>query len=131
MASDMKAINRAASAVDAADQLDEFERNWGGRYPSVVRSWRANWEEIIPMFGFVPEVRRLLYTTNAIESLHLSLRKAVKTRGHSPSDQAAGKLLYLAIRNIEGNWKPPPPTQWRQALNQLDILFGNRLQTVS
>ena len=130
MASDLKAIYRAASPKDAACRLDELERNWGGSYPSVVRSWRANWEEIIPMFGFAPEVRRLLYTTNAIESLHRGLRKAVKTRGHFPSDQAAAKLLYLAIRNIERKWKAPH-TQWRQALNQLDILYGDRLQKVS
>ena len=130
MASDMKAIYRAASPEEAAGQLDEFERNWGGRYPSLVRGWRANWEEVIPMVGFAPEVRRLLYTTNAIKSLHLGLRKAVKTRGHLPSDQAAAKLLYLAIRNIKRKWKAPP-TQWRQALNQLDILFGDRLRKVS
>lgn len=130
MANDMKAIYRAASVEEAADQLDEFERNWGGSHPSVVRSWRANWEEIIPMFGFDPEVRRLLYTTNAIENLNRGLRKAVKTRGHFPSDQAAAKLLYLAIRNIESKWKAAP-IQWRRALNQLDILFGDRLQRVS
>ena len=130
MASDRKAIYRAGSVEEAADRLDEFERNWGGSHPSVVRSWRANWEEIIPMFGFAPEVRRLLYTTNAIESLNRGLRKAVKTRGHFPNDQAAAKLLYLAIRNIERKWKAAP-TQWRQALNQLDILFGDRLRRVS
>ena len=130
MASDMKAIYRAGSVEEAADRLDEFERTWGGSHPSVVRSWRANWEEIIPMFGFAPEVRRLLYTTNAIESLNRGLRKAVKTRGHFPSDQAAAKLLYLAIRNIERKWKAAP-THWRQALNQLDILCGDRLQRVS
>lgn len=82
------------------------------------------------MFGFDPEVRRLLYTTNAIENLHRGLRKAVKTRGHFPNDQAAAKLLYLAVRNIERKWKAAP-IQWRRALNQLDILFGDRLQRVS
>ena len=130
MARDMKTIYRASSVEEAADRLDEFDRNWGGSHPSVVRGWRANWEEIIPMFGFAPEVRRLLYTTNAIENLHRGLRKAVKTRGHFPSDQAAAKLLYLAIRNIERKWKAAP-IEWRQALNQLDILFGDRLQRVS
>ena len=130
MASDMKTIYRAGSVEEAADRLDEFERTWGGSHPSVVRSWRANWEELIPMFGFAPEVRRLLYTTNAIESLNRGLRKAVKTRGHFPNDQAAAKLLYLAIRNIERKWKAAP-THWRQALNQLDILCGDRLQRVS
>ncbi len=79
------------------------------------------------MFAFGPDVRRLLYTTNAIESLNRGLRKAVKTRGHFPSEQAAAKLLYLAIRNIERKWKAPV-AGWRKALNQLDILFGERLQ---
>ena len=83
------------------------------------------------MFGFDPEVRRRLYTTNAIENLHRGVRKAVKTPGgHFPNDQAAAKLLYLPIRNTERKWKAAP-IQWRRALNQLDILFGDRLQRVS
>ena len=122
MARDRKAIYLAASPEDAAGESDEFERNWGGSYPSVVRNWRANWEEIIPMFGFAPEVRRLLYTTNAIESLHRGLRKAVSTRGHSPGEQAAAKLLYLAIRNIEGKWKASRKP-WRHAQPALDPVW--------
>ena len=129
MARDMKTICRAGSVEQAADRLDDLERTWGGSHPSVVRSWRANWEAIIPLFGFAPEVRRLLYTTNAIENLPRGLRKTVKTRGHFPSGQAAAKLLYLAIRNIERKWKAAP-IEWRRALNQLDILFGDRLQKV-
>ena len=127
MAADMRAIYRSASVDEAALRLDEFEQQWGDRYPSVVSSWRNNWEQVIPMFAFGPDVRRLLYTTNAIESLNRGLRKAVKTRGHFPSEQAAAKLLYLAIRNIERKWKAPV-AGWRKALNQLDILFGERLQ---
>ena len=127
MAADMRAIYRSASVDEAALRLDEFEQQWGERYPSVVSSWRNNWEQVIPMFAFGPDVRRLLYTTNAIESLNRGLRKAVKTRGHFPSEQAAAKLLYLAIRNIERKWKAPV-AGWRKALNQLDILFGERLQ---
>ena len=130
MARHMKAIYRAASAEAAADRLDEFEQRWGARYPSVVASWRRNWEEVIPMFAFAPEIRRLMYTTNAIESLHRGLRKSLKTRGHFPNDKAATKLLYLAIRNIETNWKAPV-AGWRQALNQFHILFEDRLQGVT
>ncbi len=127
MARDMRAIYRTASGEAAAGRLDEFERRWGERYPSVAGSWRRAWEEVVPMFAFAPEIRRLMYTTNAIESLHRSLRKSLKTRGHFPNDRAVAKLPYLAIRNAESNWKAPV-AGWRQALNQLDILFGERLR---
>ena len=127
MASDMKAIYWAASVEEAADRLDELERNRVGSHPSVVSGWRANWEEIILMFGFGPEVRLLLHTTNAIENLHRGLRKAVKTRGRFPSDQAAAKLLCMAIRNVERK-RTAAAIRRRRALNQLAILFGDGLQ---
>ena len=104
----------------------EFEQLWGAKSPSIVAGWRRHWEEIIPRFAFAPEIRRLIYTTNAIESLHRGLRKIIKTRGHFPSDQAAGKLLFLALRNIEKGWKAAPK-EWLPALNQFDILFGDGL----
>ncbi len=127
VAKDMKAIYRAESAEAAADRLSEFEEVWGAKYPSIAASWRRHWQEIIPMFAFPPEIRRLLYTTNAIESLHRCLRKIIKTRGHFPNDEAAAKLLYLALRNIEKGWKAAPK-EWLPALNQFDILFGDRLR---
>ncbi len=127
VAKDMKAIYRAESAEAAADRLSEFEEAWGAKYPSIAASWRRHWQEIIPMFAFPPEIRRLLYTTNAIESLHRCLRKIIKTRGHFPNDEAAAKLLYLALRNIETGWKAAPK-EWLPALNQFDILFGDRLR---
>ncbi len=127
VAKDMKAIYRAESAEAAADRLSEFEDVWGTKYPSIAASWRRHWQEIIPMFAFPPEIRRLLYTTNAIESLHRCLRKIIKTRGHFPNDEAAAKLLYLALRNIEKGWKAAPK-EWLPALNQFDILFGDRLR---
>lgn len=127
VAKDMKAIYRAESAEAAADRLAEFEEAWGAKYPSIAASWRRHWQEIIPMFAFPPEIRRLLYTTNAIESLHRCLRKIIKTRGHFPNDEAAAKLLYLALRNIEKSWKAAPK-EWLPALNQFDILFGDRLR---
>ena len=94
--------------VSLCDRLAEFEATWGAKYPSIAARWRRHWQEIISMFAFPPEIRRLLYTTNAIESLHRSLRKIIKTRGHFPNDQAASKLLYLALRNIEKGWKAAP-----------------------
>ena len=130
MARHMKETYRAPSAEAAADCPDEFEQHWGARYGAVVASWREHWEEIIPLFAFAPEIRRLLYTTNAIESLNRTLRKSLKTRGHFPNDKAASKLLYLAIRNIESKWKAPV-AGWRQALNQFYILFSERLQGVT
>ena len=126
VAKDMKAIYRAENAEAAADRLAEFEELWGAKYPSIAASWRRHWQEIIPMFAFPPEIRRLLYTTNAIESLHRCLRKVIKTRGHFPNDEAAAKLLYLALRNIEKGWKAAPK-EWLPALNQFDILFADRL----
>jgi len=127
VARDMKAIYRAEAA---ADRLAEFERLWNAKYPSIAASWRRHWEEIIPMFAFPPEIRRLIYTTNAIESLHRGLRKIIKTRGHFPNDQAATKLLFLALRNIEKRWKGAPK-EWLPALNQFDILFGDRLRATN
>ena len=130
MARHMKGIYRAPSAEAAADRLDEFERHRGAKYGAVVASWRERWEGIIPMFAFAPEIRRLMHATNAIESLNRGLRKSLKTRGHSPSDKAASKLLYLALRNIETKWQAPV-AGWRAALNQFYILFSERLQGVT
>lgn len=127
VARDMKEIYRAETAEAAAERLDQFEQDWGAKYPSIVAGWRRHWQEIIPMFAFAPEIRRLIYTTNAIESLHRSLRKIIKTRGHFPNDQAASKLLFLAIGNIEKGWKAAPK-EWLPALNQFDILFGDRMR---
>ena len=107
MASDMKAIYRAGSVEEAADQLDEFERNWGGSHPSVVCSWRANWEEIIPVFGFAPEVRQLLYTTNAVENLHRGMRKAVKTRGISPATRPLPSCCTWPSGTLRGSGRQP------------------------
>lgn len=87
--------------------------------------WRRQWEQVIPFFAYPSGVRKIIYTTNAIESLHMQLRKIVQNRGHFPSDEAASKLLYLALRNIEKDWKMPPTT-WKHAANQFAILFGER-----
>ncbi|MGI9386932.1 MAG: IS256 family transposase [Methyloligellaceae bacterium] len=122
----LKAIYRAARVEEAADRLDEFAAEWDQKYPSIVMSWRRNWEHVIPMFAYPPEVRRVLYTTNAIESLHAQVRKVIKNRGHFPNDGAATKLIYLALRNIEKKWKMPA-REWKAALNQFAVLYADRL----
>ena len=121
---DLKAIYRAETAEAAAAKLDEFEAAWGPRYPAIAPAWRRAWEHVVPMFAFPPAIRKLIYTTNALESLHRSLRKIIKTRGSFPSDEAATKLLYLAIRNAGMRWKRP--VDWTAAMGQFAILFEDR-----
>lgn len=116
-----------ADTEDAALQaLDEFDASWGKSHPAVVASWRRNWERVRPFFAFPKEVRRILYTTNAIESLNYQLRKIIKSKGHFPSDDAASKLLFLALRNAEKKWLMPAKT-WKSAMNQFQIQFEGRL----
>ena len=126
LAKALKAIYGAASAEAAAAELDRFEAGpYGERYAAVVASWRRRWEEVIPFFAFSPEVRKILYTTNAIESLHSQVRKAIRNKGHFPSDEAATKLIYLALRNITAKWKNPPK-EWHAAKAQFAIQFKDR-----
>jgi putative transposase len=126
VAADLKAIYRAASERQAAQELTEFMAQWGDRYPSIGKLWKENWERVIPFFEFAPEVRRLIYTTNAVESLHMSLRKIIKTRGSFPSEEAAMKLLYLALRNVSSKWNTVQ--HWKQALNHFQMVWGDRIQ---
>ena len=126
----LKAIYQAPTAKAAEEGLSEFESNWDGRYPAISRSWRRNWEYVIPFFDFPPDIRRVIYTTNAIESLHSSVRKVIKNRGHFPNDEAATKLIYLALRNIEKKWIMAART-WKEALNQFAVLFEDRLNAGS
>jgi putative transposase len=122
----LKPVYQAASADLAAAALDEFEAGpWGKKFPTVAAMWRRQWQQVIPFFAYPPEVRTIIYTTNAIESLHMRLRKIVKNRGHFPSDESATKLLFLALRNIEKDWKMPQRT-WKLAANQFAIMFGER-----
>ena len=126
VAAALKAIYQAPTADAAEESLSAFESAWDIRYPAIGRSWRRNWEHVIPFFDFPPDIRRVIYTTNAIESLHSSIRKVIKNRGHFPNDEAATKLIYLALRNIEKKWKMPART-WKEALNQFAVLFEDRL----
>ena len=99
--------------------------HWGQRYPAIAQSWRRNWERVIPFFAFPEAVRRTIYTTNAIEALNAKLRRAVRTRGHFPTDDAAMKLLFLVLRDTARVWKLPP-REWFQAKTQFAIMFDER-----
>lgn len=122
----LKPIYQADSAEIASERLDEFAAGeWGHKYPNIASSWRRNWERVIPFFDFPNDIRRIIYTTNAIESLNSSVRKAVRVRGHFPNDQAATKLIYLALRNVEEKWKKPP-IAWHSARTQFAIKFEDR-----
>jgi len=126
VAAALRAIYRAPTVEAAAEHLAAFAAGaWGQKYPPIVTAWRRHWEQVIPFFAFPPPVRRILYTTNAIESLHMQLRKALKTRGHFPNDTAALKLLYLVLRNITLKWRNAP-REWKEAMIQFAILYPDR-----
>jgi putative transposase len=120
----IKAIYRAENADAALNRLSEFEAEWGKRYPAIGQIWRNAWEHVVPFFAFAPGIRKMIYTTNAVEALHRSLRKIIKTRGSFPTDEAALKLLYLAIRNAGVHWRRP--VEWTAAMGQFAIHFGAR-----
>jgi len=126
LAAALRPIYTAPSADAAGAALDRFEQSaWGARFPTVVASWRRAWTHVIPFFAFPPEVRRVIYTTNALESVHAQLRKIIKTRGHFPTDEAATKLLWLALRNITRRWTMPV-RPWREAMSQFALLYQER-----
>ena len=122
---DLKLIYRAVTAGEAERQLREFETKWP-KYPAVVKLWRENWEHVIPFFAFPEEIRKVVYTTNAVESLHMSLRKIIKTRGSFPTEEAAIKLLYLALTKTVEKWQTVQ--HWKQMLNYLDTFCGERIR---
>ena len=120
----IKAIYRAENAEAALQRLDAFEAEWGKRYPAIGQAWRRAWQHVVPFFAFAPEIRKMIYTTNAVEALNRSLRKIIKTRGSFPNDEAAMKLLYLAIRNAGVHWRRP--IAWTAAMGQFAIQFNER-----
>jgi putative transposase len=124
----LKAIYRATDADAGRASLDDFEAGpWGTRYPAIVQSWRRNWHHVVPFFAFPESVRRIIYTTNAIEALNSKIRRAVRTRGHFPNDDAAMKLLYLVLNHANDGWKTPP-REWFEARAQFAIIFADRFQ---
>lgn len=123
---ELRAVYAAPTEQAGLAELDAFEAKFATQYPAIALSWRSNWERVRPFFDFPTELRRLIYTTNAIESLNFQLRKVTKAKGHFPSDEAATKLLYLALRNAEKKWTMVPRF-WNSALNQLVIYFPGRL----
>jgi transposase-like protein len=126
LAAALRPIYAAASAEAAEVALDGFAAGeWGRKFPTVVAAWRRAWAQVIPFFAFPPEIRRVIYTTNAIESVNARLRKIIKTRGHFSTDDAASKLIWLALRNITADWGKAAH-HWKEAMNQFAILYGDR-----
>jgi putative transposase len=126
LAAAIKPIYTATSADTALAELDAFERGpWGAKLPIVVGAWRRAWDHVVPFFAFPPEIRKVIYTTNAIESVNAQLRKIIKTRGHFPSDDAANKLIWLALRNITADWSRSAH-EWKAAMNQFAVLYAER-----
>ena len=126
IASHLKRIYQSSTAEEAEQKLTEFEREWGETYSSIAQIWQRNWNRIIPFFDYPPEIRKIIYTTNAIESVNMSLRKITKNRGSFPSDEALSKLFYLALMNISKKWKMPLH-DWKAALNRFNIQFNDRM----
>ncbi|MCA1678468.1 MAG: IS256 family transposase [Actinobacteria bacterium] len=125
LAPDLRLIYSAPNAEEAEHQLERFDAKWGERYPMVAQAWRARWEHVIPFLSLPADLRRIVYTTNAIEGLNRQVRKAIKTRGHFPDEQAATKLIYLALMRAEVKWKKV--MHWTAALRALKIHFGDRI----
>jgi transposase-like protein len=125
LAADLRPVYCAANADDALAELERFEETWGARYPMIAQSWRERWTYIIPFLALPEDLRRVVYTTNTIEAMHRQIRKAIKTRGSFPDEQAATKLIYLAIERAETKWRSA--RSWTNALAALKIHFGDRI----
>jgi putative transposase len=125
VAADLREVYRATTALDAEHRLTEFAAPWDNKYPTMAALWHRHWERVIPFFAFPNEIRRVIYTTNAIESLPMTLRKVIQTRGSFPNEDAARKLLYLALRNVSKKWHTIQ--NWKEALNRFAILWPGRL----
>ena len=126
VAADLRTIYTAATIEEAEMRLVEFAAKWSASYPAIVQSWQRNWARIVPFFDYPAEIRKVIYTTNAIESVNMSLRKVTKNRGSFPNDDALIKLYYLALRNISKKWTMPIQN-WKAALNRFTIMFDERM----
>ena len=130
VATDLKRIYTATTEAQAELALCEFENKWDADYPVIAKSWRKNWSRITPFLDYPSEIRRIIYTTNAIESLNMSLRKVTKSRASFPHDEAVMKLFYLALRNISQNWSRQQVNHWTAALNRFSIMFDDRINNL-
>ncbi|MGD8763889.1 MAG: IS256 family transposase [Desulfobacteraceae bacterium] len=126
VAKDLRAVYAAATLEEAEQALEDFSKLWDAKYPAISPSWRTDWDRLTVFFDYTPEIRKVIYTTNAIESLNYSLRKMLKNRGAFPSDDSIIKILYLAINRVSKKWTMPI-RNWKAALNQFVILFGDRV----
>ena len=126
VAQDLKLIYRAATAEEAGQRLSEFEAKWDAKYATIGKMWRRHWAGISPFFAYPEEIRRSIYTTNVVESLHMTLRKVIKTRASFPSEESALKLLYLALKNIAQRWQAS--RDWKTALNHFMLRYGDRIE---
>jgi len=125
VAADLKPIYQASTVGEAEQRLSEFSKKWDGSYPTISAMWRRNWDHLTPFFAYPADIRKVIYTTNAVESLNMSLRKVIKTRGSFPNEEAAMKLLYLALERIAKKWTMPV-RDWKAALQRFAIMFGDR-----
>ena len=129
VAADLKAIYRSATAEQAEQQLGQFAAQWDHRYAPIAALWRRQWQQVIPFFAFPADIRKVIYTTNAVESLNMSLRKALKPRVAFPSEDAALKVMYLALRNVIRKWESP--LHWKAALNSFTLLWEERIRAAT
>jgi putative transposase len=129
VAADLQPIYRAGTVEEARERLDEFAAKWDGMYPTISQMWRRNWDNLTPFFAYPADIRKVIYTTNAVESLNMSLRKVIKTRGSFPNQEAAVKLLYLALEHIAKKWTMPIQN-WKAALQRFAILLGDRVPKI-
>jgi putative transposase len=125
VAADLRTIYTAATAEEAGMRLEELAQKWDRTHPTISQIWRRNWERIIPFFAYPAEIRKIIYTTNALESVNMSLRKVIKTRGSFPNEESAIKLLYLALRNVMKKWNSVQ--NWKEALNRFQVLWPDRM----
>lgn len=128
VAADLRLIYTSSTETEAEQRLIEFSQKWDSQYPTISRSWLNHWQRVVPFFAFPPEIRKAIYTTNAIESMNMTLRKVLKNHRAFPTDEAAMKVIYLAIGNISKKWTMPIPN-WKPALNRFVIEFGDRVPT--
>ncbi len=129
VAEDLRGIYRAPTVEAGMAALESFEERWNTKYAAIGKLWRRHWAGIAPQFAYPEEIRRAIYTTNVVESLHMTLRKVIKTRASFPTEESALKLLYLALRNIAQRWRPAP--NWRTSLNHFLLLWGDRIEAAT